>query len=116
MRDGEFREVYDPISREASGGLQERDGRGIVAWKSELHQTWSATGYLRLMVFDLAGMNFDENGVVFEPHLPEGIQRVDLTGISYRKAMLNVHVRGVGGHIAEMTVNGRREPALTESP
>jgi trehalose/maltose hydrolase-like predicted phosphorylase len=84
---------------------------GIVAWKSELHQTWSATGYLRLMVFDLAGMNFDENGVVFEPHLPEGIQRVDLTGISYRKAMLNVHVHGVGGHIAEMTVNGRREPA-----
>lgn len=107
VRDGQFYELYDPITGLPDGGLQEQVGRGIIAWDSEPHQTWSATGYLRLIFFDLTGMRFDENGIVFAPLLPDDIHQVDLTGLPYRNAILDIHIRGSGSHIARMTVNGK---------
>jgi len=107
VRDGQFYELYNPITGERDGGLQEREGEGIVSWESQPHQTWSATGYLRLILFDLAGMHFDEGGMVFAPVLPDEIHDVKLTGIRYRNAVIYVHVQGGGSRVARMTINGR---------
>lgn len=106
VRDGQFYELYNPISGQPDGGLQELGG-GIVSWESEPHQTWSATGYLRLILFDLVGMHFDEEGIVFAPLLPEDIHEVKLTGIRYRGAILDVNVHGSGSRIAKMMIDGR---------
>jgi hypothetical protein len=106
VRDGQFYELYNPVSGQPDGGLQELEGRGIVAWQSQPHQTWSATGYLRLILFDLAGMHFDQGGIEFAPFLPKDIHEVKLTGIRYRDAVLDVHARGSGSHVVNVTING----------
>ncbi len=106
VRDGQFYELYNPISGQPDGGLQEQ-GASIISWPSQPHQTWSATGYLRLILFDLAGMHFDEAGIVFAPLLADDIHDVNLTGIPYRHALIDVHVYGTGRRIVHMAINGR---------
>jgi len=107
VRDGQFFELYNPITGEPDGGLQERKGAGIVSWESQPHQTWSATGYARLILFDLAGLHFDELGIVFAPVLPDDIREVRLSGLRYRNAILDVHIHGAGDRVERMTINGR---------
>lgn len=107
VRDGQFYEIYNPISGEPDGGLQEQKGHGIIHWTSQPHQTWSATGYLRLVLFDLAGMHFDENGLTFAPVLPGDVHQIHLSGLKYRSAVLDVNVSGSGQRISRMVVNGR---------
>jgi glycogen debranching enzyme len=107
VRDGQFYELYNPITGEPYGGLQEAGTRGVVLWDSQPHQTWSATGFVRLVLFDLAGMRFDERGIAFEPMLPDDLDKVDLMGIPYRDATLDIHITGSGSHIVRMTINGQ---------
>jgi Mannosylglycerate hydrolase MGH1-like glycoside hydrolase domain len=107
VRDGQFYELYNPITGEPYGGLQEAGNRGIILWDSQPHQTWSATGYLRLVLFDLAGMRFDERGILFAPVLPDDLHQLDLTTIPYRGVTVDIHIRGSGSRILDMTVNGR---------
>jgi hypothetical protein len=121
VRDGQFYELYNPITGLPDGGLQEGKGDGIVSWESEPHQTWSATGYLRLILFDLVGMHFEENGIQFAPLLPDDIHEVNLRGLDYREAILDIRIHGSGAHIVEMQVNGRdqsdhRVPATASGP
>jgi glycogen debranching enzyme len=110
VRDGQFYELYNPMTGEPYGGLQEAGKRGIVLWDSQPHQTWSATGFLRLILFDLAGMRFDERGVYFAPVLPDDLHELNLTGIPYRRATLEIRITGSGSHIARMTINGQSTP------
>ncbi len=105
-RDSQFYELYSSVTGKPYGGLQEAGARGIVLWDSQPHQTWSATGFLRLVLFDLAGMRFDERGIVFAPLLPNDLRELDLTGVPYRRATLDIHIRGGGSHIVRMAING----------
>jgi hypothetical protein len=106
VRDGQFYELYNPVSGLPDGGLQEREGHGIVSWRSEQHQSWSATGYLRLILLDLVGMHFEESGITFSPTPPDDVHRVALTGIPYRKMRLDISIHGAGRRISQMSVNG----------
>jgi glycogen debranching enzyme len=110
VRHGQFHEIYHPVTGEPYGGRQELARRGITTWTSEPHQTWSATGYLRLVLYQLAGLRFDEQGIRFQPTLPGDVGAVALTGLKYRDAVLDVHVRGSGRRIARIQVNGRMTP------
>jgi glycogen debranching enzyme len=110
VRHGQFHEIYHPVSGEPYGGRQELKGRGIVSWDSEPHQTWSATGFLRLVLYHLAGLRFDEAGVGFAPTLPGDLRAVELTGVAYRGAVLDVQVRGAGRRVVRVLVNGRPAP------
>lgn len=107
VRDGQFYELYNPVTGLPDGGLQEREGHGIVSWRSEQHQSWSATGYLRLILLDLVGMRFDDGGINFSPLLPDDVHRVVLTGIPYRKMTLDVSIHGSGRRITQMSVDGK---------
>lgn len=110
VRDGEFYELYNPITGEPYGGLQEAGKPGIVLWDSQPHQTWSATGYLRLVLFDLAGLRFDQRGILFAPVLPDDLHELELTGVAYRRATLDIHITGTGSQVTRMTIDGRPSP------
>lgn len=84
VRDGQFAEIYHPITGEMYGGVQERDQKGMdFSWKSELKQTWSATGYLRMILFHVAGIKIENGTLTAEPQLMCGIHRMELSGIVY---------------------------------
>jgi len=106
-RDAQFTEIYHPLTGEIYGGRQERDPDGVIdEWESCSRQTWSATAYLRIVLYGLLGMRFEETGIRFEPVLTDGIERVQLTGIAYRGVVLSVAVEGGGSGIKSVKLNG----------
>ena len=92
VRDGQFFELYHPESGLPYGGLQERAGAGVELWEPVAHQTWSATGFLRIVLAAVVGMRLEPGGVHFEPLLPPGLDELELTGLPYRALTLDVRV------------------------
>jgi glycogen debranching enzyme len=112
VRDGQYFELYHPETGVPYGGLQEWEGRGIVDdWESRPHQTWSATAFLRMLFIGLAGMRFEADAVRFEPLLPPSLEAVDLAGVPYRNATLEISLRGRGNRVEQVLVNGHEAEA-----
>ena len=86
-------EVVHPDSGLPYGGLQETDNRGpITRWVSCYRQTWSATSYLRLILHGVIGLRCRPDGLVFEPTLPAGVDRVTVAGLPWRESTLYIEI------------------------
>ena len=105
VRDGMFAEIYHPDTGAIYGGLQE--GTPDWQWHSCRRQTWSATGFLRMVLMGLIGMDVTTEGITFRPNLPEGVSRLELSGMVYQGSPLDVVVRGQGSRIKSFRVNGK---------
>ena len=96
LRDGQFYEIYHPVTGLPYGGVQEDHGVLNPNWVSQPHQTWSATGYLRMVLGGLAGLRFDENGVHVRPTATGAVHALKLTGLRWRGRTLNLDIRDFG--------------------
>jgi hypothetical protein len=99
-----FREIFNPLTGKPDGGWQSGH-----TWASCNHQTWSATAFLSMILHDVCGMSFGENGISFAPYLPKGINHVVLKDIVYRKSLLSIEISGRGQHVKKFTCNGIEE-------
>ncbi len=106
-RDKHFAEIYHPVTGLPYGGLQESTGQGIILWQATSRQTWAATAFLRMTLRGLAGMQFDVEGVRFQPCVPQGITSVELRNVPYRHMVLDVSLRGTGTRITKCLVDGQ---------
>lgn len=97
-----FYELYNSVSGAVDGGWQV--GR---QWTSEPNQTWSATGYLRMIYFGLFGLTFTPERLTFAPTLPAGWGPVSLYGLPYRGMTVDIELSGAGNRIRSCGVNGR---------
>jgi len=88
---GRFDEVYDPATGRPHGGWQ--CGR---VWPSEPDQTWSATSLLRLVHYGLVGLDPSADGLRLVPLPLEVGETVELCGLPYGAATLDVTLRGAG--------------------
>jgi glycogen debranching enzyme len=100
---GNFREIYHPITGNADGGWQSGH-----QWKSCDHQTWSATAFLRLVFYGLFGMNFEPDGITFAPYLPDGYGEARLTNLKYRNTILSIIIKGKGSIVKSFQINGEQ--------
>lgn len=103
LRSEDFRETYHPYTGAPYGGVQANR-----TWDSVRHQTWSATGYLRMVYQGLFGMRFEDAGLRLQPLVPAslGVRSMTLRGLKYRHAELNLTVTGVGGRILRCSLDG----------
>ncbi|ANE48592.1 hypothetical protein SY83_22470 [Paenibacillus swuensis] len=126
VRDGHFAEIYHPINGSLYGGLQEEEESlygmpyftvspdGMHIWKSCHRQTWCATGYIRMILQGMIGMEFRNDGIAFAPHLPANMNTLKLSNLAYRDALLHVNLQGEGRRIVSFKVNGeKREPFIS---
>ncbi len=114
-RHREFKEIYHPVTGEPYGGLQVDHGT-MRTWTSEPHQSWSATGYLRMMYNDLFGLRFEPDAIRFEPFVPPRFSTLTLTGVTCRDMTLDVAIRGSGSRVARFTFDGQPyEPRILAS-
>lgn len=104
VRDGMLAEIYHPDTGAVYGGLQE--GRPDWQWHSCRRQTWSATGFLRMVLMGLIGMDVTPEGITFRPILPKGVSRLELRGLVYRGSPLDVTISGQGSLMCSFRVNG----------
>ena len=111
-RHDEFKEIYHPVTGEPYGGLQIDQGK-MRLWTSEPEQTWSATGYIRMVHMALFGMSFEPDRLTFAPAVPEGFERITLGPIPYREATLNLTLVGSGTTLASVKLDGQeQEPSI----
>lgn len=102
VRDMHFSEIYHPCSGMPYGGLQEDllpiqpDGNalsspgtacgipdsGIREWPSMRKQSWSASAFLSLIFYGIAGLSIENGSPVFHPYLPEGCEEIVLQNIN----------------------------------
>ncbi|TAF75020.1 MAG: glycogen debranching protein [Bacteroidetes bacterium] len=68
---------------------------------------WSISGNLSTVFRIFLGMSFHENGIRFTPVIPkvfDGYKK--LSGFIYRKALLDIEVRGFGNKIKSISIDG----------
>ena len=99
-----FYEIYNEETGAVDGGWQQGGH-----WGSVYDQTWSATGYIRMIFTDLLGMRFTPEGLTFSPDvqlLKEfGVER--LSNLRYRNGRLDISVSGEGKKLTSVKVNGK---------
>ena len=99
VRDNQFYEIYHPDTGEVYGGIQEFGPNNFGLWGSASHQTWSATGYLSLIYYELLGADIGEKTVTFKPYLPEGVNEATFSNLTIGKATFDVVItRGGEGY------------------
>jgi hypothetical protein len=103
--DGQFWEIYNPRTGVPDGGWQTGSH-----WNSCKHQTWSATAYINMVHFGLAGLRMENEGIFFAPYLPQNISSLKLTGLTYRDFPLTVAISGKGNTVKTFTINGKSQP------
>lgn len=107
VRDGQFAELYHPLSGREYGGIQENSQSVIEEYCLCHRQTWSATAYLRLIFMGLFGMQFTTRGINLSPILPEGCSTAHIQGLNYRKSNISIEVKGSGKVIESFSINGK---------
>jgi len=108
LRDGWFCQSYDPVSGTPSGGTAATRNNQPINTASRPDQSWSATGYLRMVLMGILGMNFEPDGIRFEPHLPTTLTDVKLNNFRYRKAILDIRIKARGDKISSFSIDGKR--------
>lgn len=110
VRDGQFHEIYHPDTGLPYGGLQEYFYRNtpMGLTPSFRRQTWSATGFLSMILHGILGMTFGEGGMTFSPYLPPGMDWIRVEGLEYRDAEVSI--------LAETSPDGTERPGKTVKP
>jgi len=82
-----------PRTGEIYGGLQEAgSGPDGMQWLSCARQSWTASGYLRMLLTGPFGLRFSAAGINFVPYLPDGMDRAHISGIAYRDCRIDLTV------------------------
>lgn len=113
-----FYEVYDVYTGKVNGGWQ--TGKRSE-WDSVEDQTWSATGYIRMILRGLLGMDFTEEGITFSPnaYLLNRYDFLRLSGLRFQDGQLEIAKVGKGNEITNIIINGESfEPgeAIVRTP
>lgn len=106
-RDAQFTEIYHPVTRQPYGGLQEyHPDRDDWVWESCKRQTWSATGYLRMILHGLLGLVFEPDSLRFQPSVPDSLSQIRMVNLPYRNMRLDIEITGSGNKVATCEING----------
>jgi len=82
--------------------------RGIHIQGININELGTGASNASMVLRVLMGMNFKPEGIEFAPIVPQGMPGdKTLSGLAYRKAVLNITVKGVGNDIKSMTDNGK---------
>lgn len=71
------------------------DADSGLAWRWP-GQLWHAAGFLSLILYGVFGMEYNEQGLLFHPCIPEQLKDISLCGVHYRGAVLNIKTEGSG--------------------
>lgn len=107
--DGHLWELYNAITGVEDGGWQTG-----THWPAQPDQTWSATGYLRMVHAALFGLTPEPDGLRLAPTLPADWAPVTLHNLRYRAMTADITLTGAGTQIAACTLDGH--PAAPRLP
>ncbi len=68
-------------------------------------QTWHAAGFISMFLYGVFGVSYAEDGLSFNPCVPEKLRDICLNGLRYRGARLEIAAHG-WGRLERMAVDG----------
>lgn len=72
---------------------------------------WSLSGNISMIYEVLFGMDFQSDGVIFKPFVPEALKgKRSLNNFKYRKAVLDITMEGYGNKIKSIVMDGKHLP------
>ena len=87
VRDGQFYEIYHPVTGMPYGGIQEPVRNGAYSrLKSCEHQLWSATGYMSMIINGIGGL---QSNLEFRPTNVPGIEFIEIEGFKCKRGSLD---------------------------
>ncbi len=100
---GDFFEIYNSRSGEPDGGWQ--GGH----WAPIKNQTWSATGYLRMIFSGLLGMTFTPTGLALAPDFEDlrALGFSELSPVPYRSGFVDIRFTGDGPRLTAIRIDGK---------
>ncbi|MFP4029479.1 MAG: MGH1-like glycoside hydrolase domain-containing protein [Candidatus Brocadiia bacterium] len=72
------------------------------------NQSWSASGYLAMIVHGVFGLRLEEDGIRFDPAVPSDFAGAELREVRCRNMTLDLKVDGEGTVIEEFRLDGER--------
>ena len=109
-------EIFDSNIRTAATALSNYEvvnfetGEGIHSSQ----QLWSIAGTLAGYYRLVFGMNYEENGITFNPTVQDWMEGpLTLSNYTYRDATLNITVNGTGDKVSSFIVNGEAQDIST---
>ncbi len=116
VRDKQFFELYHPETGLPYGGLQEDfKAQGLILYKSCEHQSWSATGFLSMLLYGIAGLRHIKGHLDFKPYLPSIIDYIKIEGIHYADTVMDIMIEGKGYDISRIEVEERSCNSINET-
>ncbi|MCD7972921.1 MAG: hypothetical protein LUG18_09715 [Candidatus Azobacteroides sp.] len=108
-----FYEIYNEQTGEQDGGWQV--GR---TWSSIYDQTWSATGYMRMIFKGLLGMEFTPEYMELNPDfgLLQSIGFQELSSLPYRNTKVTIKCTGKGTTPVKTLLNGKEVNQVRINP
>ncbi len=86
------------------------DNGDIATELNSSNMLWCLSGNLALTQRILFGINYEKDGIRFEPFVPKALADTrSLDNYRYRDAILNITVKGYGDRIASFTLNGKEQ-------
>ena len=116
VRDKQFFELYHPETGLPYGGLQENfEAQGLILYGSCEHQTWSATGFVSMLLYGIAGLRHIKGHLDFKPYLPSIIDYIKIEGIHYADTVMDIMIEGKGYDISRIEVEERSCNSINET-
>ena len=97
-----FYEIYNATTGVPDGGWQIG-----IHWDSVADQTWSATGFIRMIVYALFGVNIEKNEIRFTPCMPADMDKISLKGLCVRGVEMDLVLQAKDEEGARILVNGQ---------
>lgn len=102
-------EIFNSNVRGAATSLTQKEvinyltGEGVESDQ----QLWSIAGTLAGYYRVMFGMNYDENGITFNPYIPAWMKGpFELSNYKYRNAVLKINLSGTGDKVKSFKVDG----------
>lgn len=78
------------------------------------NQSWSASGYLAMVLHGVFGLRLEEDGIKFDPAVPPDFAGAELHGVRCRNMTLDLKVEGEGSVIEDFWLDGARcDPCIS---
>ena len=60
-----------------------------------------------MLFCNITGMNFEKDGIWFEPYVPNAVSNIEIGGLCVRGCNIDISICGNGKRIKSFTVNGK---------
>ena len=65
----------------------------MIPGASSARRAWSATGFISMLLYGVAGIRLGPDSICFEPYLPKNMDYLEIKGLRYRESKIDISIK-----------------------